>query len=165
MSKIAIVYGTSTGITESVAKKLNEVIGEGDVYDVAKVTTGILKPYDFLILGASTTGYGDLQDDWETFLPKLDQFDFSGKKVALFGLGDSSSYSDTFVNGMAILYNGLKDKVEIVGHTSTDGYTFDDSEAVVDSKFVGLALDEDNEFDQTGGRIQKWIESLRQYFL
>lgn len=165
MSKIAIIYGTSTGVTESVAKKIKNTIGEGDIYDVAKVTIDTLKPYDFLILGASTTGYGDLQDDWDTFLPKLDQFDFSGKKIALFGLGDSSSYSDTFANSMAAIYNGLKDKVEIVGHTPTDGYTFDDSESVVDGKFVGLALDEDNEFDQTDSRIEKWVKDLRQYFL
>lgn len=163
MSNIAIVYGTSTGATKDVASEIKKAIGKGDIYDVARVTTDQLKPYDFLILGASTTGYGDLQDDWETFLPKLEKLDFTGKKVALFGLGDSSSYSDTFANGMAHIYNGLKDKAEIVGSVSTDGYTFDDSESVVDGKFIGLALDEDNEFDQTNARIATWTNDLKQY--
>lgn len=163
MSKIAIVYGTSTGATEGVASKIQKEIGGGDIFDVVKVTVDTLKPYDFLILGASTTGYGDLQDDWDTFLPKLEAFDFSGKKVALFGLGDSSSYSDTFANGMGAIYNAIKDKAEIVGSVSTDGYTFDVSEAVVDDKFVGLALDEDNEFDQTDARVAEWIKDLKQY--
>lgn len=162
MSKIAIVYGTSTGATEGVADKIKKAIG-GDVYDVAKVTVDQLKPYDFLVLGASTTGYGDLQDDWDTFLPKLGSLDFSGKKVALFGLGDSSSYSDTFANGMAQIYEAIKDKAEVVGSVSTDGYTFDDSEAVVDGKFVGLALDEDNEFNETDNRLAAWIKDLQQY--
>lgn len=163
MSKIAIIYGTSTGVTESVAKKIQKAFGEGDVYDVAKVTVDQLKPYSFLVLGASTTGYGDLQDDWDTFMPKFLTLDFSDKKVALFGLGDSSSYSDTFANGMGQIYKDVKDKVEVVGSVSTEGYDFEDSEAVVDGKFVGLALDEDNEFDQTDSRIAAWIADLKKY--
>lgn len=165
MSKIAIVYGTSTGATEGVASKIQKVLGsaETEVFDVARVTVDQLKPFDFLILGASTTGYGDLQDDWDSFLPKFKASDFSGKKIALFGLGDSSSYSDTFANGMAVIYEALKDNADIVGAVSTEGYTYDDSEAVVDGKFVGLALDEDNEFDQTDARIAEWVKDLKQY--
>jgi len=163
MTKIAIVYGTSTGATEGVASQIKSALGAADMYDVSRVTTEQLKPYDFLILGTSTTGYGDLLSDWEDFLPKLETLDFAGKKIALFGLGDSSSYSDTFANGMAQLYNELKDKAEIVGPVSTDGYTFEDSEAIVDGKFVGLALDEENEFDQTENRIANWTTELRQY--
>ncbi|PXV61886.1 flavodoxin I [Dysgonomonas alginatilytica] len=165
MSKIAIVYGTSTGATEGVASKIEKVLGnaETQVFDVARVTVDQLKPFDFLILGASTTGYGDLQDDWDSFLPKFKTLDFTGKKVALFGLGDSSSYSDTFANGMAVIYEAIKDNAEIVGAVSTEGYTYDDSEAVVDGNFVGLALDEDNEFDQTDARIAAWVKDLKQY--
>lgn len=163
MSKIAIVYGTSTGVTESVAEKIKKAVGDADVFDVAKVTTDDLTPYDFLFLGASTTGYGDLQDDWDAFLPDFDSFDFSGKKVALFGLGDSSSYPDTFVDGMGAIYEAIKDKVKIVGAVSTDGYTYDESTAVVDGKFVGLPLDDDNEFDQTDARLEAWLKDLKQY--
>ena len=43
----------------------------------------------------------------------------------------------------------------------TSSYTYDDSTAVVDGKFVGLALDEMNEDDQTPVRIDAWIESLK----
>lgn len=163
MSKVAIVYGTSTGVTEAVASKIQKALGTGDIFDVARLSVEQLKPYNFYILGASTTGYGDLQDDWDTFLPQLLTLDFTGKKVALFGLGDSSSYSDTFANGMAQLYKGLKDKVDIVGAVSTEGYTYDDTESVVDGKFVGLALDEDNEFAQTDLRIGNWVNTLKEY--
>jgi len=163
MSKIAIVYGTSTGVTESVAEKIKKAVGDAEVFDVAKITTDDLAPFDFLFLGASTTGYGDLQDDWDAFLPDFDSFDFSGKKVALFGLGDSSSYPDTFVDGMGTIYEALKDKVEIVGATSTDGYTYDESIAIVDGKFVGLPLDDDNEFDQTDARLESWLKDIKQY--
>ncbi|MFV0469077.1 MAG: flavodoxin, partial [Dysgonomonas sp.] len=147
MSKIAIVYGTSTGATKDVASKIKKVVGDAALFDVSEVKVDDLKPYDFLILGASTTGYGDLQDDWESFLPKLENVDLSDKKVALFGLGDSSSYSDTFANSMRHIYDALKDKTEVIGAVSTDGYDYEESDSVVDGKFVGLAIDEDNEYD------------------
>lgn len=164
MSKIAIVYGTSTGVTESVSEKIKKALGNADVFDVAKISADNLADYDFLFLGASTTGYGDLQDDWDAFLPELESLDFSGKKVALFGLGDSASYPDTFVNGMGTIYEAINGKAEIVGSVSTDGYTYDESTAIVDGKFVGLPLDDDNEFDQTDARLEAWLKDLKQYF-
>ena len=82
--------------------------------------------------------------------------------MALFGCGDSESYSDTFCGAMDEIYSALKDKgVNFVGQVSTDGYTFDDSAAVVDGKFVGLALDDINEDDKTDERIDAWLESIK----
>ena len=49
----------------------------------------------------------------------------------------------------------------MVGHVSTDGYTFDESASVVNGEFVGLAIDEDNESDRTDGRIAAWVETIR----
>lgn len=163
MSKIAIVYGSSTGATEAVAEKIQAAFGDADLYNADGVSVDNLKPYDLLIFGASTTGVGDLQDDWEMLLPKVEKMDFTGKKVAIFGLGDSASFSTSFAGGMYVIYKALKNKVEIVGSVSTDGYTFDDSEAIVDDRFVGLALDEDNEYNETEGRIAKWVEELKKY--
>ncbi|WP_108823027.1 flavodoxin [Dysgonomonas sp. Marseille-P4361] len=163
MSKIAIVYGSSTGATEAVAEKLQKALGEADLYNADGLNVEDLKSYDFLIFGASTTGIGDLQDDWDILLPKIEKLDFTGKKVALFGLGDSASFSTSFAGGMYVIYKALKGKVEIVGSVSAEGYTFDDSEALVDGRFVGLALDEDNEYDQTEGRIDCWVEDLKKY--
>ncbi len=56
MSKIAIVYGSSTGATEAVAEKIKEAIGDADLFNADGVKVDDLKPYDFLIFGASTTG-------------------------------------------------------------------------------------------------------------
>lgn len=163
MSKIAIVYGSSSGATESVAEKIQASFDDAKLFNADSVSVDDLKPFDFLIFGASTTGVGDLQDDWETLLPQIEKMDFTGKTVALFGLGDSASFSTSFAGAMAFLYNALKDKVKIVGAVSTDGYNFDDSEAVIDGKFVGLALDEDNEYEETDERIEKWVNDLKQY--
>lgn len=49
----------------------------------------------------------------------------------------------------------------ILPGVSTEGYTYDDSEAVVDGNFVGLALDNVNEDDLTEGRIDAWLEGIK----
>ena len=53
-----------------------------------------------LILGSSTWGCGDLQDDWYDGVEILKKADLTGKKVALFACGDGESYGDTFCEAM-----------------------------------------------------------------
>lgn len=168
MKKIVVVYGSSTDNTKHVANVIAKKLtgNEVKVFDVARISPADLEGYTNLILGTSTLGLGDLQDDWDSFLPKLKKLDLNGKVVALFGLGDSSTYSDTFVDGLGILYEALDGKgCRIVGEVSPEGYTFDDSRAVVDGQFVGLPLDEDNESDQTEDRLDNWIASISPEFI
>ena len=163
MSKIAIVYGSSTGATEAVAEKIQALLEGATLFNAAEVSVEDLQPFDFYVFGASTTGVGDLQDDWEVLLPKVEKMNLSGKKIALFSLGDSASFSTSFAGGMYPMYKAFKGKAELVGAVSTDGYTYDESDAVVDGKFVGLALDEDNEYDLTDERLQAWTDELKKY--
>jgi len=165
MNKIAILYGSSTGNTQNVAKKLAAMLN-ADLYDISKPIDNVLLKYNNLILGASTWGLGDLQDDWEDFLPKLVKEDLTGKVVAIFGLGDAEGYPDTFVDSIGNIYKAISDKgCKIVGFTSTDGYNFEDSTGLADGKFVGLPLDEDNEANLTDERLQKWVEQLKGEFV
>jgi flavodoxin I len=163
MSKIGIFYGSSGGNTEGVAKNIAKKlgVGAGDIYDVCKARASDLSAYDVLLFGSSTWGLGDLQDDWEDFIRTVASADLSGKKVALFGCGDSSSYSDTFCDAMGKIYQAVKDKATVIGFTDTDGYSFDASESVVNGRFAGLALDEDNEGNLTEERIDRWIEIIK----
>lgn len=166
MNKIAILYGTSGGSVETVAKQVQDLFeGDADIYNVLDVSLSEIEDYPYLIIGTSTTGIGDLQDDWEGFLPTFAQMDFSGKKVAIFALGDSASYSTSFAESMKIVYDELHDKAEIVGQVPDEGYTYDDSTAVEDGMWVGLPLDEDNEYDLTEERLEKWVELLKQEFV
>lgn len=167
MNKIAIIYGTSGGNTESVANRIKNMLdGKADLFNVENISVDAVKPYQYLILGTSTTGIGDLQDDWDSFLPTFSsRMDFTDKKVAIFGLGDSASFSDSFAEAIFALYDELKDKVEIVGQIPDEGYTYDDSLAVEDGKWLGLAIDEDNEYDDTEERLTKWVEQLKEVFL
>ena len=167
MNKTAILYGSSAGNTESVANRIKEMFdGKADVYNIGTISTKVVEPYQNLILGASTTGIGDLQDDWEDFLPEfLSKVDFTDKTVAIFGLGDSASFSDSFAESIYVLYNALKNRVKIVGQTPDVGYTYDESQAVVDGKWLGLAIDEDNEYEETEERLTKWVNQLKEEFI
>ena len=160
MSKTIVVYGSSTGTCEAIAEKIASRLG-AEALNVQELTADTVAANDNLILGTSTWGAGELQDDWYDGIKVLQSADLSGKTIALFGCGDSESYSDTFVGGIGELYAAVKDSgAKIVGAVSTDGYTFDDSAAVVDGQFVGLALDDVNEDDKTDGRIDAWIAQI-----
>lgn len=163
MNNTGIFYGSSGGNTKSVAKKIANRLGIGanNIHDVANAKAGDLAAYDLLLFGSSTWGLGDLQDDWEDFIGEVAKADLTGKKIALFGCGDSSSYADTFCDAMGKIYRAVEDKVTVIGFTETAGYSFDDSEAVVDNRFVGLAIDEDNESRLTEERIDKWVSQLK----
>ncbi|MDH6307843.1 flavodoxin I [Dysgonomonas sp. PFB1-18] len=165
MPRIGIYYGSTTGntqeVAEDIAKKLN--VDKADLHDVAKANADYTA-YDVVLFGSPTLGFGDLQDDWEDYIGKVKGADLNGKTVALFGCGDSSSYSDTFGDAIGKIYQTIKDKgCKLIGQVSTDGYTYDDSEAIVDGKFVGLLIDNDNESDLTDERIENWIEELKKF--
>lgn len=163
MSKIGIYYGSTTGNTQEVAEEIAKKLGvdKADVYDVSKAKADY-SAYDVLLFGTSTLGLGDMQDDWDSYIELVKKADLSGKKVALFGCGDSSSYSDTFCDGVGKIYEVIADKgCSLIGRVSTEGYTYDSSEAFVDGQFVGLLIDNDNEPNLTEGRINQWIENLK----
>lgn len=159
----AVIYGSAMGNTEGAANTIAEKLGISDVINIADATPDQVNSYDKLILGTSTWGSGDLQDDW-------DAFDFSalklhGKTVALFGMGDSESYSDSYCSGMGKLAAKAKEAgANLVGAVSTEGYSFESSEAVEGDHFVGLALDNDNQEDQTDSRIDAWVNAIKPHF-
>ncbi|MBR4602913.1 MAG: flavodoxin FldA [Prevotella sp.] len=160
MGKTIVVYGSSTGTCEAIAGKIAEKLGV-EAINVSDLTADVIAENDNLLIGTSTWGAGELQDDWYDGVDTLKGADLSGKVVAVFGCGDSASYSDTFCGAMKELYDAAKaGGATVVGEVDIDGYTFDDSDAVVDNKFVGLALDDINEDDKTDGRIDAWLEQI-----
>lgn len=164
MNKIGVFYGSTTGTTEDVAHRIAEKLNvpNGDIHDASKLNDELVKEYDVLVLGTSTWGAGELQDDWYDGIKVLKKADLSHKFVALFGCGDSDSYSDTFCDGIGILYEELKDThCTFCGATDPSGYTFESSVAVINGKFVGLPLDEVNEDGKTDERIAQWTEALK----
>ena len=161
MSKVGIFYGTTTGVTEDIAHRIADKIDGADIFNIDG-NEDKLNDYDVLLLGASTWGFGDLQDDWQTVLDELSNLNLQGKKVGYFGTGDQGTFADTFIDALGIINDEIKKTgATIIGQTSTEGYEFSESRAVVDGKFLGLVVDEINQTDLTDERIDAWIEEIQ----
>ena len=129
MKTTIVIYGSSTGSCQSIAETIASKLGV-EAVDVANIDDATITSHENLLLGTSTWGAGEMQDDWYDGVKTLKSAGLAGKTVALFGV-------------------------------STDGYTYDDSEAIDGDKFLGLALDEVNEDDKTEERIDAWIEAIK----
>lgn len=161
---LAIIYGSSMGNAEEAADLIKKELNlDVDILNIADIDAETINAYDKLICGTSTWNDGELQDDWDCF--NFTNLNLKNKTVALFGVGDSQGYSDSFCNAMGELYDIFKEKgANLVGGVSLQGYEFDESKAVRDGKFVGLALDFDNESDKNEARIKNWIKEIKKYF-
>ena len=158
-----IFYGSSTGNTETLAKEIASKLGvsSSDVYDVSSVSADKVAAYDCLLLGSSTWGLGDLQDDWMDFVEVLKKENLAGKKVGLFGCGDSSSYPDTFCDAMGVIKEELAGTgCMFIGEMDAAGYTETDSKAFEGGKVIGLAVDDDDP-GKTDQHLNAWVEALK----
>lgn len=165
MKKTGIFYGSTTGVTEGIAEQIASKLGiaTSDVYNVGSTEANTVGSYEALILGSSTWGAGDMQDDWYDFLDKMTDYDLNGKTVALFGCGDGASFGDTFCDAVGTIYEKLQNTgCTFIGSVKAEGYEYDASTAEVNQgEFVGLLIDENNQADQTESRIAAWTDELK----
>lgn len=168
MSNVGLFFGTQTGNTQTEAEKIQKELGGDSVVilnDISKTESIDFDEYSYIIIGCPTWNVGELQSDWEDFYDELDNIDFTDKKVAYFGAGDQLGYPNTFQDAMGILEEKISERGgETVGYWSTDGYNFSESKAIPNGKFVGLALDEDNQSELTNERIKAWVSQIKQEF-
>ncbi len=166
MAKIGLFYGSNTGFTEQVADQVKELLdntepGLAELFNISHATPQDIAQWDCLIFGIPTVNVGQLQDDWDVFWPHLDEIDFTGKKVAIFGLGDQYNYSTTFLDAAGILANKVKERGgELVGEWPTTGYQFETSLALDGDHFMCLALDEESESNLTQSRLETWMPQV-----
>ncbi|MBN1123748.1 MAG: flavodoxin [Sedimentisphaerales bacterium] len=168
MAKIGLFYGSTSGDTLKASEMIAAEFEDGvvELHDVRKASAEDLNGYDAFIFGTSTWHWGGLQDEWAVFEEELGAEQIKGKKVALFGLGDQKNYPENFVDGIGLLGKKVKSLgALVVGHWPTEGYDFVASQAVAGEAFLGLALDQDNQSDQTPDRIHKWVTLLKQQLL
>jgi flavodoxin I len=167
MSKIGLFFGTQTGKTESIAEMIRDEFGSSniDLHDMAATDASDFDGYTKLIIASPTWDIGELQSDWDGFFSEFDKMDFKGKTVAYFGTGDQLGYSDNFMDAVGILEAKITARGgKTIGYWSTDGYDFTESKAVKDGKFVGLAIDEDNQAELTDERIKMWVAQIKREF-
>lgn len=178
MSPIGIYFGTETGTTRLIAKKIHTRLGEGIAakpVNVNRTAVDDFLRHDALILGTPSYGVGQmpghsagcLESNWEEFLatwPAGTRLD--GKRVALFGLGAQERYSERFASSLRRLYDvvvGLG--AEVVGDWSTEGYVFEHSASVVEGRFVGLVIDQRTQGALTEARLDAWVAAIRPLLL
>ncbi|CAB9512829.1 Flavodoxin 1 [Seminavis robusta] len=167
--KVGVFFGTSTGNTEECAEKIAEKLGAEGPFDVDDGDSIVetFRKYDALVVGTPTWNTGaDTERSgtgWdELYYGSMEGLDLGDKKVAVFGLGDSVSYSENYADAAGELHDIFESLgCKMHGYVSTEGYLHDDSKAIRGGdKFCGLLLDMVNQEELTDERIDNWIAQL-----
>ena len=160
MAHILVLLGVAMVPLRKIVNELGA--DKVDLYNICK-DGDKMEIYKKLIIGTSTWSIGELQEDWDAFMPKLQKMDFTGKTVALFGTGDQVGYPDTFLDGMGMLYETFQYRgAKFIGFWPTQGYDFTSPLPLLDhDHFVGLAIDEDNQPELTDERIKEWCKLIK----
>ncbi len=165
---VGIYFATTTGKTEDIAERIAGLLGAveapkdmSDVDDLSELCS-----HDAIICGIPTWNTGADSERsgtaWDTILDEIGELNLSGKKVAIFGLGDSSTYTENYCDAMEELHRYFqKAGATMVGYVSSSEYTFDESKSIIGESFCGLPLDEDSESDMTDDRISQWANQLK----
>ena len=97
MSKVLIVYGSTTGNTEALAEILGRLIQEAGhettLLNAADASApGLCDGWDMILFGCSAWGDDEiiLQDDFDALFQQFDLINAKGHKVACFATGDSN---------------------------------------------------------------------------
>ena len=173
MTRIGLYFGSNTGNTRKIAKMIKRRFPDNadlaEPLNVNKATAELLAAHSHLILGTPTLGEGAmpgldadcLNPSWAEFLPQLADVDFSGKTVALYGLGDQEKYGDNFCDALGELHDFVVARsARVVGAWPTDGYDFIASKAERDGEFVGLVQDLDNQKMLLESRLEAWLKLI-----
>ena len=171
--KIGLFYGSTTCYTEMAAEKIQQYFLDHfteqlslqvELFNIKDTPLANIAKFDLVILGISTWDYGELQEDWESQWGDIGDLDLSGKIVALYGMGDQIGYTDWFQDALGMLHEQvIAQQAFVIGFWPNQGYEFAASKALTDdnSQFVGLALDEDNQYQQSEERIAQWCQQIQ----
>ena len=179
MNKIGMFFGTETGTTRLIAKKMQKKLGDAvcdKPLNVNRIVPEDMLRYDALILGTPSYGVGEIpgkgaagcfEPNWEEFFALMpDQPDFRGKRIAFFGLGAQERYADRFCSSLFALVEKFRGwGAEIVGDWPVDGYVYDYSAAEVGGRFVGLVIDQRTQGMLTDERIDAWLAQVKPLLL
>jgi flavodoxin I len=164
MSRIGIFYSTRTGGTERVARLLRRQLepAEVDLHDVTRADPHDVAQYDLVIFGTPTWEADRLPREWAQFADGLDGDALAGRKVALYGLGDTRHYPAHYIDAMGALHDRVVEAgAEVVGETPSEEMRCYRSSALRDGNYVGLPLDEDNQPELVYHRVRQWARQLR----
>ena len=159
-----LIYSSYTGLTFDITTIIEKYLDllKLEVLEVSSINSNDFLRFDFLMLGVPTWFVGELEPEWDDYFPDFENIDFTGKDIAIFGLGDQYGYPDNFVDGIGILAEVIiKNGGNIVGYWPNNGYDFNKSIGLApNGMFYGLALDEDNQPELSEERVKLWTEGL-----
>jgi len=167
MNKIAIIYSFNTKKTGKIAAEIQEGFNDDkiEMVNAEELSEELFLSFEHIILGVPTWFDGELPNYWDEFVPAIEELDLTGKKIALFGLGDQKGYPENFLDGVGIMATILEARgASLIGHTSVDGYEFESSRAVRNDQFLGLAIDYENQGSMNKQRITDWVDQLKNEF-
>ncbi len=167
MNKTAIIYSFNTKKTEKIAERIKEAFNDEmvEMINAEEITEEAFLSFDQMILGVPTWFDGELPNYWDEFLPAIEDMDLKGKKIALFGLGDQVGYPENFLDGVGFMAEILEAKgATLLGFTSTEGFTYESSQAQRGDQFAGLAIDFENQGSKSKERVDAWVEQLQKEF-
>ncbi len=163
--KIGLFYGSTTCYTEMVAEKIQALIGADvvDLHNIKTVPLAKMADYPLLILGLSTWDFGEIQEDWEAHWDDISNVDLRGKTIAIYGMGDQLGYAEWFIDAVGMLHEAIApQQPDRIGFWPTTGYDFIASKALTadGELFYGLALDDENQYEQTDERLNAWVSQV-----
>ncbi len=164
--KIGLFYGSTTCYTEIAAEKIqaqfdNDIV---ELFNLKDTPLAHSHDFDILIYGISTWDYGELQEDWESHWQEISELNLEGKIIALYGMGDQIGYTEWFQDALGMLHQQVVAQGGyLIGYWPNQGYDFAASKALTEdnSQFVGLSIDEDNQYNLTDERIESWVKQLK----
>ncbi|GKY95518.1 hypothetical protein MPSEU_000513500 [Mayamaea pseudoterrestris] len=176
-AQVGIFFGTSTGSTQTAADLIHQAFGpevSSEPVDIDTVEAGdlaqVFAEYDALVVGTPTwntgadsersgTGWDEL---YYTKLPELKDI-MKAKKVAVFGLGDQSSFAENYADASGELFDVFCEMgCTMLGSWSQEGYEHEDSKAIRGEKFCGLMLDFVNQEELSEERVRRWVAQLKE---
>jgi flavodoxin I len=166
LARIGLFYGSNEGNTAHAGDQIKESFDRYEkdvvrVFNIADVTIDDVAKWKYIVFGISTWDIGQLQDDWDIFLPKMDDLDLTGKKVAIYGLGDQYGYPDTYIDAVGVLADKVMEQGgELYGLWPKKGYEISGSRAEIEDHLLGLGLDTDNEASKSKPRVAAWVDQL-----
>lgn len=154
--------------------KLQPIASEPiEIDGVAGSVAAEFAKYDALIVGTPTWNTGaDMERSgtgWdEIYYSEMQDLNdhggnlaISGKTVAVFGLGDSVSYTENYADATGELHDVFESLgCKMIGYTSQEGYEHEASKAIRGDLFCGLLLDAVNQEELTEGRVKDWVAKL-----
>ena len=170
---VGIFYGSTTCYTEMASEKIQEQLqiqlkrnglsANVALFDIKDTSLAKSQEFDVILYGISTWDFGELQEDWESTWDDIPTLNLHDKIVGLFGLGDQLGYADWFQDALGMLHDEVITRgCDIIGYWPNEGYKFIASKGLTPNKdyFVGLSLDDENQYELSDNRIATWCEQL-----